>query len=435
MSPFFTIAIPSKNRPDRVGDAVRSVLEQTFSDVEVIVCDNSDPDLAGQTEALVTGLGDERVRYLRTSGTLSMPDNWERSIEEARGEYVGILTDRSVLRRDALEVVKREIDATGAPVVSWLNDLYATTGKEFKRRECTFGRYRHTGAELLDYFVHGNPKFTTKVIPKLMKAVAHRSVLEAIRASATGRVCPPVTPDFTSGFQLLAHAEFVLTIDEALYTSVGAGNGSDFRRGGALGERFVRDLGKEPHEIVDRMPSQAVFSHALVLNDLLRVRDAIPERMPGVAVDHVQYYLGCLNDYVKAAGRGGGREKDLEVLLAALRTEPPEVRTIVERAPLYVRATSADGAVTKKVRAKVGSAIAPAQDEFETVWDALAWDAANPRTPVPTTFVTLQNGVDELYGRAPKPRKPGKRRFRIPLPVIDTGLRKKAEAFLASRRS
>jgi glycosyltransferase involved in cell wall biosynthesis len=40
--PFFSIAIPTKNRSDRVGNAIKSVLGQTFTDVEVVVCDNSD---------------------------------------------------------------------------------------------------------------------------------------------------------------------------------------------------------------------------------------------------------------------------------------------------------------------------------------------------------------------------------------------------------
>ncbi|MBA2556286.1 MAG: glycosyltransferase family 2 protein, partial [Chloroflexi bacterium] len=144
--PFFTIAIPSKNRPDRVRDALRSLVEQTFADVEIVVCDNSDEQEADQTAAVVGEFDDLRVRYVRTNGRLSMPDNWERAIEDAGGEYVGILTDRSVLRRDALEVAHREIDATGAQVVNWFNDLYGrdSSGRQYKRRPCTFKRYQHS---------------------------------------------------------------------------------------------------------------------------------------------------------------------------------------------------------------------------------------------------------------------------------------------------
>src|SRR5262245_31652104 len=108
--PFFTIAIPSKNRADRLRQAVRSVLEQTFEDFEVIVCDNSDDAEAAGTAAVAREISDPRLTYIRTTGRLSMPDNWERALADARGEYVGILTDRSVFYPDALERIHRDIE-------------------------------------------------------------------------------------------------------------------------------------------------------------------------------------------------------------------------------------------------------------------------------------------------------------------------------------
>jgi len=399
--PFFTVAVPTKNRPDRVRNAIASVLAQTFVELEVVVCDNSDPAQAEETEAVVRDFDDPRVRYVRTSGRLSMPDNWERSIADARGEYVGILTDRSVFREGALEVVRREIEGTGAPVITWFNDLYgkSPSGKEFKRRACTLKRYRHSSKRLLDYFLHGNPKYSTKVIPKLMTSFCQATILEEIRRSAVGRCCPPVAPDFTSGFLMLAHCDWVLTLDECLYVSCGAGNGSDFRRGGELADRFRRDLGMEPHEIVDRMPSDACFSHALVLNDLMRVRDAIPHKLADVEVDKTQYYLGCLNDYVKAAGHGARRDEDLAALLGALEREPAPVQDRVQSTRLYTGAT-APGGVKEKIRSTVDTLAAPPSPEFETVFEAMAWDAANPREPAAKSLIELAYGLDQLLGTA-----------------------------------
>jgi hypothetical protein len=330
-TPFFSIAIPTKNRPDRVGNAVKSLVEQTFGDLEVIVCDNSDEAESPQTAAAVERFADPRVRYVRTNGRLSMADNWDHAIGHARGEYVGILTDRSVFRRHALEVAHREIESSGAPLVNWFNDLYGRgpDGTGYRRRDCTLKRYRHSGRELLEYFVHGDPKYTTKVVPKLMTCVCRRSVLETIRSSAVGRVCPPVAPDFTSGFLMLAYVDFALTIDEALYVSCGSGNGANFRAGGELADRFRADLGMEWADLVDRMPSAACFSHALVLNDLMRIREQLPERFPGFEIDRRQYYVGCLNDYVKAARNGAYRSEDLAALLSALDDEPSQIRKSV----------------------------------------------------------------------------------------------------------
>ena len=398
-APYFTVAIPTKNRPDLVANAIASVLRQTFTDLEVIVCDNGDEASAAETEAVAGSFGDPRIRYVRTSGRLSMPDNWERAIADAAGEFVGILTDRSVLRRDALQLVRREIEGSGAAVVTWLNDLYGTgpSRTDFKRRACSLERYRHGSEELLAYFVHGNPVYSTKIVPKLMTSVCHRSILHAIRQSAVGRCCPPVAPDFTSGFLILAHSDWVLTIDDALYVSCGTGTGADFRRGGEMAARFRRDLGMESHEIVDRMPSDACFSHALVLNDLMRVRDAIPQLLPHVEVDKAQYYLGCLNDYVKASYGGTRRDEELALLLEALEHEPAEVRDIVKRTRLYLTATRA-GRVTSRLKARLGAIAATGgAPEFDTVFDAMAWDESNPREPAATSFVSLEYGLDQLY--------------------------------------
>jgi glycosyltransferase involved in cell wall biosynthesis len=398
--PFFTIAVPTKNRPERVRDAVRSVLDQTFGDVEVIVCDNSDE------HAPAARFDDPRVRHVRTDGTLSMPDNWDRAIADARGEYVGILTDRSVFRRDALETVRREIEATGAPLVNWFSDLYGRgpEGNEYRRRECTFKRYRHSGEEVLDFFVHGDPKYAPKAVPRLMTGVCHRPVLEAIRSSAVGRVCPPVAPDFTSGFLMLAHAGFALTIDEALYVSVGKGNGAAFRRGDPLADRFRADLGMDWADFVDRMPSDACFAHALMLNDLMRVRDALPEGFGGIEVDRRQYYAGCLADYFKSAREGTHRSEDLASLLAALEREPADVRQWVRRTPVYAAATRRPGGVKERVQATMDKLAPPPLPAFDTVFDALAWDEANPREPAGASFLELRGyGLDEA-GQFRRPR-------------------------------
>lgn len=416
--PYFTIAIPTKNRPDRVGNAVKSLVDQTFDDLEVIVCDNSDQAEAERTGAVVETFDDPRIRYVRTNGRLSMPDNWDHAIAAARGAYVGILTDRSVFRRDALEVVHAEIAATGAQLVHWFNDLYGRGpgANELKRRGCTFNRYRHSGKEILDYFVHGDPKYSTKVVPKLMTSVCERSILEAIRHSAVGRVCPPVAPDFTSGFLMLGHVEFVLTLDESLYVSVGTGNGADFRRGGELAERFRSDLGMEWRDFVDHMPSEACFAHALVLNDLMRVRAVVPHLFDGIEIDRPQYYLGCLNDYRKAARHGARRDQDLTALLAALEREPPDVKARVTETKLY-RSAVVPARPGKKAARKLASLKPDPHPTFDSVLEAMAWDAAHPRDPIPVGLWDRKPGLDEMKkvtrGRYQAPRVQPDREERI----------------------
>ncbi len=147
-------------------------------------------------------------------------------------------------------------------------------------------------------------------------------------------------------------------------------------------------------QMVDRMPSEACFAHALVLNDLMRVRDMIPERFPGLEIDRVQYYLGCLNDYAKTAKRGVRRTEDLDILIAALEREPEEVQRQVQDTRLYVGALSIEPRAEPEEKAPAGTLM------FDSVFDALAWDEANPREPIERSFLDILPSVAEMK-RAP----------------------------------
>ncbi|MGE3274322.1 MAG: glycosyltransferase family 2 protein [Vicinamibacterales bacterium] len=386
--PFFSIAIPCKNRPDRMRNAIRSVLEQTFGDLEVIVCDNSDEAAVAETAAAAAAFDDPRVRYVRTNGRLSMPDNWEHAVRDTRGEFVGILTDRSVLRRDALQTAHDVAARTGSHLVCWFPDRFGgdAAGREFRRRKSTLREYTLDTAEVLHYFLSGHPKSATKMVPKLMSAVCHHSVLDAIRASALGRVCLPVAPDFTSGFLMLAHTPRMVLLDDGLFVSCGRGNGSAFRHRGELAQRFLADLGMTWRDVVGLAPTEACFTHALTLNDFLRLKQALPEVFAPYEPDRRQYYAGCLTDYVRAARGGAELSDDYDLLLAGLALEDDDVQAFVRTRQVYLDATTVlpggagdpepgpDGAAEPGALAAAGSG-------FDSVFDALAWAESHPRVP------------------------------------------------------
>ena len=383
--PFFSVAIPSKNRPAQVCQAVRSVLEQTDRDFEIVVCDNSDDAEAEATAQAVRGFGDGRIVYVRTNGRLSMPDNWERAVSEARGAYVGIHTDRTVFLPPPLARARREIEDKGVPLVAWFGDSYGRGpgGRDLRRRVRSGQAWHVESRRLLEYFVHGHPKHTSKRLPKLMTSVCSREVIERIRAGAVGRICPPVTPDYTSGYLMLAHTDRIVLLDEALFLSCGSGNGSSFRRRGPLADRFMRDLGMTWQDLVDRMPTRACFTTALVLNDLMRLKDTLPDRFAGLELDRAQYYLGCITDYERSARAGADRFEDYDELIEGLSLEDPAIQRAVRTRHIYVRAAmTLPPHTADRDRATVESEAEDdepsATPQFDTVFDAMAWAAAHP---------------------------------------------------------
>jgi glycosyltransferase involved in cell wall biosynthesis len=93
MSPVVSIGIPTFNRAKFLSQAIRSVLQQTFQDFEIIVSDDQSAD---DTWEVVQSFGDSRIRYYRTTARLGVPRNWNACARLARGKYFGLLPDDDV---------------------------------------------------------------------------------------------------------------------------------------------------------------------------------------------------------------------------------------------------------------------------------------------------------------------------------------------------
>lgn len=86
-APLFTVVIPTFNRRDAVVEAVRSALDQSVRDLEVIVVDDGSTD---GTASAIAAIGDERLHVIvQPNAGASAARN--RGIDYARGRYVAFL--------------------------------------------------------------------------------------------------------------------------------------------------------------------------------------------------------------------------------------------------------------------------------------------------------------------------------------------------------
>jgi glycosyltransferase involved in cell wall biosynthesis len=96
---MLSVIIPTYNRPGMVCRSVQSVLDQTYTDLEVIVVDGSDND---DTRKKITSLSDDRIKYFKVENR-SAANSRNIGIKLARGEFIGFNDDDDEWHPDKAE--------------------------------------------------------------------------------------------------------------------------------------------------------------------------------------------------------------------------------------------------------------------------------------------------------------------------------------------
>lgn len=86
--PTVSVIIPTHNRSLLLGRAVKSVLDQTFQDFELIVVDDASMD---ETEQLIKSFQDKRIIYIRHEINLGSNPARNTGLMHANGEYIAFL--------------------------------------------------------------------------------------------------------------------------------------------------------------------------------------------------------------------------------------------------------------------------------------------------------------------------------------------------------
>ncbi|WP_409332457.1 glycosyltransferase family 2 protein [Trujillonella humicola] len=117
-APLVSILVPTYNGERFLKKALRSALEQSHREIEVLVGDDASTDSTPEVLAAVAA-GDPRVRVIRHETNVGAYDNPVRLLEEARGEYVKYLLHDDLLMRDCVRDLVRGLEATDGAVLAF----------------------------------------------------------------------------------------------------------------------------------------------------------------------------------------------------------------------------------------------------------------------------------------------------------------------------
>lgn len=228
---FFSIVIPTRNRPELAIIAIKSVLRQDFDDFEVVVSDNSSEQHAPKLAEAVAALADSRVWYVRPPSELDMGEHWEFALQHARGDYVGYLTDRMAFRKDALSRLHAQITTRGSHVISYSSSGILELERPYRLQRPPFsGRAETFRSEWVVSLLARS--VSPWGAPCMLNSFTSSRVIAEMKA-AYGTSMASVAPDVAFCVVLLDHVPDFDYLDVPLMVSYGVAwsNGAGFGSG------------------------------------------------------------------------------------------------------------------------------------------------------------------------------------------------------------
>jgi len=99
--PSVSVCIPVYQGERFLAETIRSVLDQSFRDLELVILDNASTDTSGE---IARSFGDPRIRVERNATTVSQADNWNRVVQLCRAPLVKLVCADDLLHPRCLEL-------------------------------------------------------------------------------------------------------------------------------------------------------------------------------------------------------------------------------------------------------------------------------------------------------------------------------------------
>ena len=164
LPPKVSVLIPSYQHAAYIRGAVESVLNQTFSDWELIIIDDASKD---QSFEILSVFSDPRIRLYRHEVTEGAHKTLNEALDLARGEFIAILNSDDLYEDDRLQILVAEALKTQRPDVFMFTDVAFMNGEGCPSKDHPRAlQYQSLmkdslGRSLQDGFLQGNLTVTT----------------------------------------------------------------------------------------------------------------------------------------------------------------------------------------------------------------------------------------------------------------------------------
>lgn len=123
--PRVSVCVPTYNRSRTLVRTIDAIINQTYTDWELVICDDGSSD---DTEAVVNQYTDPRIRFYRNEKNLGLYENWHRCIDLAAGEFIAIYHDHDTYLPSILEESMRALERF--PTASFVHTAWLAVSPE-----------------------------------------------------------------------------------------------------------------------------------------------------------------------------------------------------------------------------------------------------------------------------------------------------------------
>ena len=339
-APFFSIVLPTLNRASYLPLAIQTVLNQTFTDFELIISNNSSTD---NTEDVISSFEDSRIRYVKTDEQIRVGRHFEFALSHARGQYITFLGDDDGYSKIFLESMKETINTHQAKIVGCKMCKYfyfqvnnydgqpiernsihipAFTNETscFESKEAVnnmFAQFRLVEGDVDDSF---HP-------PQLVNAVYHHSLLREIKEKL-GVIFPDLLPcDYYTAVTLLSRTDKYCFLDSPLFIHGYSENGTSIVSDKSKSDEY-REKNPE-YAKLENAPLKVFDIYNCSVDALLQAKKDLQLSANDFPFEFTKYFIVMYFNIKSWEEDGYDVSPEMETFFRNLSEQLPEVREAV----------------------------------------------------------------------------------------------------------
>lgn len=364
--PFFSIVLPTLNRANFLQFAIKSVLNQTYEDFELIVSNNASVD---ETEEVIKCFDDPRIKYVRTNKTLQIAQHWQFALSYVTGHYVTFLGDDDALNFEFLSSSENMLSKSQKEVVSCKMAQYHhhhvnSYGLSVPAGTLSFDEYSGkfndiSSSQAIRYIMANYGKLTETnlnsiAFPQLVGSVYKNRILERIN-NKFGCLLSSVVGDIESAIKTLLLIDSYVFIDKPLY--IHGVSQINFSANPEISQEMVAT----ETENLD-LPLTYVTSKNLAIYKIIEVLKFAEEESLLSEIDWAGYFISCYEEIICLQLKNYDVSKLKNSFFSALSKQPKSViEKVKSSAPFSIksksrqlfRTTIGNSSIVRKLRESV----------------------------------------------------------------------------------